>query len=267
MTHTVYVDGVALWSPLLPGWELARAAFQGDGMLADPPHKRPASDLLAPAERRRAPDTVALALEVAARAVECSGREASSLTSLFVSTHGDLGITDAICRTLADAPTSLSPIRFHNSVHNAAAGYWTIATGCRRASTALSAFDCSFGAGLLEAMTQCLADDAPVLLVAYDGIAVGPLASATHSEGLLAAALVLSPRQGPARIAALDWTLPSDATIHPDAVRSDAARAHGRNAMATCLPLFEALARRDERSLCIAASDRLALQVGLKDFL
>ena len=41
--------------------------------------------------------------------------------------------------TLAGDPAAVSPIRFHNSVHNAAAGYWTIGTGCLRATTAISA--------------------------------------------------------------------------------------------------------------------------------
>ena len=52
------------------------------------------------------------------------------------------------------ASGSISPTRFHNSVHNAAAGYWGIATGATAAANALCAYDASFGAGLLEALTQ-----------------------------------------------------------------------------------------------------------------
>ena len=39
-------------------------------------------------------------------------------------------------------------------MHNAAAGYWSIATGSMTESNVLCAFDASFGAGLLEALTQ-----------------------------------------------------------------------------------------------------------------
>ena len=57
----------------LPGWPLARDAFRGTAEPLAEPAKRPAPILLAPAERRRAPDPVALALEVATRAVELAG--------------------------------------------------------------------------------------------------------------------------------------------------------------------------------------------------
>ncbi|MDQ7975489.1 MAG: hypothetical protein REJ24_23120, partial [Rhodocyclaceae bacterium] len=58
-TPTLYIEGVAFWAPTLPGWDVARAAFRGEGAPADPPAKRPSPQVLAPAERRRAPDTVA----------------------------------------------------------------------------------------------------------------------------------------------------------------------------------------------------------------
>ena len=135
---------------------------------------RPAPELLAPIDRRRAPVTVALALEVASSALLQAGRRSDEMRSVFVSAHGDLASTDCMCKTLAEAPTLMSPTKFHNSVHNAAAGYWSIATGCMQASTALAAFERSFVAGLLEAATQCAADAGAVLLVRYDMPACGP---------------------------------------------------------------------------------------------
>ena len=55
------------------------------------------------------------------------------------------------------------------------------------ASTALAAAEGSFATGLLEALTQCAADTQPVMLVAYDTEATGPLQSVNSSRGLLAA--------------------------------------------------------------------------------
>ena len=68
----------------------------------------------------------------------------------------------------------MSPTKFHNSVHNAAAGYWTIGTGCMAPSNSLSGYECSFAAGLLEAAAQCAADRRPVLLVGFDVAARRP---------------------------------------------------------------------------------------------
>ena len=133
------IEGIAFWSPTLPGWPIARAAFRGEADAVDPPAKRPAPEILPPAERRRAPDSVALALEVASAAMADAGRQGQSLPSVFTSAHGDLAVNDYMCTTLASQPTLISPTRFHNSVHNASAGYWTMGTGCMAASSALTA--------------------------------------------------------------------------------------------------------------------------------
>ena len=78
--------------------------------------------------------------EVAAQACAMAARDAAALPCVFASTHGDLAITDYMCATLAGAPRELSPTKFHNSVHNAPAGYWTIATHCHAASNAVCAW-------------------------------------------------------------------------------------------------------------------------------
>jgi Beta-ketoacyl synthase, N-terminal domain len=252
-----FVDAVAFWAPTLPGWAHARAAFRGEAEPLAVAAKRPAPELLAAAERRRAPDTVALALEVAAAALREAGGDAATMPSVFTSAHGDLAVNDYMCATLASQPTLISPTKFHNSVHNAAAGYWTIATGCREASTALTAFDASFAAGLLEAAAQCQADARPVLLVAFDVEASGPIASVTASKGMLACALVLAPVASERTLAAFDWSLvPGPAA--PPAHRSRAARELADNAMADALPLLEALALADE-DLALRLSRTLAL--------
>jgi uncharacterized repeat protein (TIGR01451 family) len=64
---------------------------------------------------------------------------AASSPSVFSSAHGDLAIVDALCRSLAQDPQLLSPMRFHNSVHNATSGYWAIGCRSREASTAVAA--------------------------------------------------------------------------------------------------------------------------------
>jgi hypothetical protein len=257
---TLYVESIAFWSPRLPGWDAARAAFRAQGSQADPPQPRPAPELLAPIQRRRAPDTVALALEVATRAVQQAGLAASDLPSVFVSAHGDLVINDSMCRTLAEAPLLVSPTKFHNSVHNAAAGYWTMATGCMQASTALTAFENSFAAGLLEAASQCAADTRAVLLVGYDIEARGALKSVTRSRGLLAAALVLAPQRSGRSVAALDWAL-QPGPSHRIALRSEAARALADNAMLDAVPLMEALASGQPETLLMPLSAQLSLNV------
>jgi hypothetical protein len=258
---TLFIDGIGFWSPALPGWAAAQPALRGEPF-EPAAARRPAPALLPPAERRRAPDTVALALEVAAEAVAGSGHDAAELPSVFASAYGDLGLLDNLCSTLATQPTLVSPTRFHNSVHNAASGYWTIGTRCHAGSSALSAFRHSFAAGLLEAATQCVADHTPVLLVAYDGPAVGALASAAESEGLLAAALLLSPARGARSRWSLRLALQSPAPAAP-ALRSAAAQGLARNAMADALPVCEALAAGAATALALPLSAATGLGLSI----
>ncbi len=261
--HTALIDAVALWSPGLPGWDVARAAFRGEGQAVTPPLRRPAAELLPAAERRRAPDTVALALEVAQHAVAGSGIDPAALLSVFTSAHGDLGLTDYVCATLAKAPLLVSPTKFHNSVHNAASGHWAMSAGCMQASTAVSAHLNSFAAGLLEALVQCAAEARPVLLVGYDMAACGALASVTASEGVLAVALVLSPERSARSRASLEWALQPGACERA-ALQSPAAQALQANAMADALPLFEALARGRREVVVLPLSAQLALQLNVE---
>ncbi len=261
MSARLYIDGIALWSPALPGWEHARPALRGEAVSVLPP-ARPAPPLLAANERRRAPDSVLVALQVAHAAVLMSGQDPAQLASVFTSAHGDLAIVDALCSTLSQDPTLLSPTRFHHSVHNAASGYWAIATGCRAASSAVAGFDHSFAAGWLEAATQLAADGSPVLLAGYDTEARGALASVNRSRGLLGVALVLSPFVSAHSLWCIDWSLHTGAAVPPN-LQSAAARALSGNAMADALPLFEALAGDGRSTLRLALGPALSMDLSM----
>ena len=251
--RTVTIEGIGFWASGLPSWQAACDLVAGGAPVAEAP-RRPSPQLLAANERRRAPETVAVALDVALAACKAAGRDPASLPSVFASTHGDLGITDYMCSTLASEPHSISPTKFHNSVHNAAAGYWTIGSGCMHASTAISAYDASFAQGLVEAIAQLAEGAEAVLLAGYDSASAGPLAAVSASSGLLGGALVLSHGDGPLRLRA---TLVDGVPAPADGALS---RHAAGNAMAPMLPLFEALAGGRDAALLAAGPGR-ALRV------
>lgn len=247
------IAGIGFWASGLPTWHDA-VAFARDGTLPDHAPAKPSPQLLAPNESRRAPESVAVALEVALAACSASGRDPSRLPSVFASTHGDLAITDYVAATLASDPRALSPTKFHNSVHNAAAGYWTIGNGCTAPATAVSAYDASFAQGLLEALSLLAAGHEAVLLAAYDAPATGPLAAISPSDGLLGAALVLVAGPRPIRLRVTPVAAPA-----PIADGALARRCAG-NAMRPMLALFDALAAGDDVALLHAGPGR-ALRV------
>lgn len=248
---TVHLEGIGCWSPRWADWSAAARALRGEADTTETVAK-PAAMTLAPGERRRAPDLVLLACEVAAQACAAADRAASDLPCVFASAHGDVATADALCSTLASAPREVSPTRFHNSVHNAAAGYWTVATGCRAASTAIAAGSASLAAGLLEATLQTLDEGRPVLFAAYDVVARGPLAETVRAHDTLGLAFVLNGEPGPRRQA----TLRLRHEARPAANADDATQTS-----TAALPLLDALARGGSATLRLPSGTHGSLLV------
>jgi hypothetical protein len=250
------IAGIGFWGDGLPSWNDA-VAFAREGTLPDNPPAKPSPRLLAPNERRRAPESVAVALEVALAACTAAGRDPATLASVFASTHGDLAITDYVCATLASDPRALSPTKFHNSVHNAAAGYWTIGNGCTAPTTAISACDASFAQGLLEALSLLHAGHPAVLLAAFDAASTGALSMVSRSEGLLGGALVLvaDAQSSPIRLGTTPIAAPA-----PSADGA-LARRYAGNAMRPMLALFDALARGGDEAVVLHAGPGRGLRV------
>jgi len=162
---------------------------------------------------------------------------------------------------MASTPTLVSPTKFHNSVHNAAAGYWTIAAECTRPYTSLSAGEFSFGAGLLETCVQALTGDENVLLVAYDIDARGPLAPVAASKGLLSVGIIVAPRRGPQALAQLDLEVVSGSGLAPSLARPENAALVAGNSTESCLPFVEALALGGVHDLLCLATPTLGLKL------
>jgi hypothetical protein len=169
-----------------------------------------------------------------------------------------------MCATMASTPALVSPTKFHNSVHNAAAGYWTIAAGCTRPYTALSAGDHSFGAGLLEASAQALAGGENILLVAYDIDARGPLAPVARSKHMLAAALIVSPQRGATALAHFDLQLDARTGLVPSQALPRNAELVAGNSTESCLPFVEALALGGRHEILCLATPTLGLAIQLQ---
>jgi hypothetical protein len=261
----IAIEGVGLWATGLHGWEASHAALAGRVQDSSTDSARPAPSLLAPTERRRAPESVLIAVEVAQQACGMAGRDPRELPSVFASGYGDLEINDYLCAMLARAPLELSPTRFHNSVHNAPAGYWTIATGCMAASTAIGAGEFSFGAGLLEAAVLALAESTPVLFAAYDVAARGALADVVPCRSSFALALVVAPASPRAGAALrLSAGCAAGAELAPQSGVLQAL--HRFNPAARSLPLLCALAARETCNLAVPAGPNLRLQLEIRSW-
>jgi hypothetical protein len=180
---------------------------------------------------------------------------------VFAASGGDGGNFHAICETLASDDPQLSPTRFHNSVHNAPAGYWSIATRAMAASNVLCAYDGSFAAGLLESLAQVSVDGAATLLVAYDTDYPEPLRHARPIADAFGVALVLAPESSGRTLARIEARLTdADAFTFADA---DLEALRLSNPAARALPLLEALARGQASGVVLDYLDGTRLAVDI----
>jgi hypothetical protein len=242
-TLCAYIDGIGLLGPGFDGWPSAIAVLSNTTPYVPQRTSLPAATALPPAEQRRAGSVVKLALAIGFEAVAHAGEKPADLVSVFSSSGADGHNCHEMCEVLATSDRQLSPTRFHNSVHNAAAGYWSIAAGAMTPSNVLSAFDASFAAGLLEALGLVVVNRIKVLLLVYDADYPEPLHAKRPIPDAFGVALVLTPTAGARSLAKLGAEL-SDA---PSARMSDSRLEAMRSSIpaARSLPLLRCLAARE----------------------
>ena len=237
------VLGIGVFGPGLPDWAAARAVFCGREPYARTVDVAPASNLLPAAERRRATPSTRTALTAAQQALQQAQVDPTTVPAVFGSDSGNPEIINDICAMLAAGDYQISPTKFHNSVHNAASGYYSIAVASHRAVTSVCALDGTAAAVLLEAAVQAIADQTPVLMVCYDLPYPFPLSEVRPSIDGWAVALVLAPPDHPSASARLTLSDAPDKTA--DTTLNDPALEAARlgNPTARFLSLLSALAQ------------------------
>jgi hypothetical protein len=259
----VFVEGVGLCGPGLDGWAASLPILAGRQEYVTAATVIPPSLLLPANERRRAAQIVKIALAVGGQAHAAAGREAAETATVFTSSGGDGDTIHEILSVLASPQRELSPTRFHNSVHNAASGYWSIATGSTAASTSLCCHDDSFAAGLLEAAVQAVTRQDAVALIAYDVQYPAPINALRPIGAAFAVALVLSPAPTSAAFARIELELAPGHGASSKVASPALEMLSQSTPAARCLPLLTALARREDARLSLNYLEDMGLTMNV----
>ncbi|HEY2628503.1 MAG TPA: beta-ketoacyl synthase chain length factor [Usitatibacter sp.] len=233
----IAVESVAVLAPGLADWAGARSVIEGGRALVPAPLAACVPASLAPAESRRSSPTVRLAITAAEQALRHTAIAPSEMAIVFSSPEAAGVITHQLCETLAGS-REVSPTQFHNSVHNAPSGYFSIAMKARLGAMSVCRGPWSFAAGLLSATVLALCDEVPVLYVCYDSPLPAPLSDVMPVVESTVIALVIAP--GGSAEALASWevnVVPADGEVTwprwmPEAWRPNAS-ARGFGALAT----------------------------------
>lgn len=259
------VLGVGAWGSSFRNWSDLQSRLVG-GQFEDDGAKGPKPEVIPANERRRAPLPVRLAVEASSQACAHADIDPGQLACVFVSGLGDTQLTDYMCKVLAGENKALSPTKFHNSVHNAAAGYWTISTNCMQAANSVAGFDESVSLTLMEALVQAQAERRALLLTFYDAPSSPVLKELLKNEHSFAVSIIIAPSDldiARANTAApeLSASVIEQISDWPDGSWSgDLATCYVTNPMARILPFLELLtSQRKELTMPLSAATALSI--------
>ncbi|MBL8429246.1 MAG: beta-ketoacyl synthase chain length factor [Dechloromonas sp.] len=258
---TAWIEGIGFLAPGMPDWPTARAVLRGETPLTAAASVLPAPSILPPAERRRASRVVKLTLAIGLEGAAHAGTDVATLATVFSASGADGHNCHALCEQLATDDRQISPTRFHNSVHNAAAGYWGIATGAMAPCQVICAYDASFGAGLIDALGQVVLDRQPTLLIAYDSEYPEPLFAKRPVPDVAGVALLITPERSERSLSSI--------TVTPSADAAETLLDAGMEALRLsipalrALPLLQKLARGEAGKVCLDYLPPMQLQVDI----
>lgn len=259
----VYISGIGLLGAGLNGWQQSIPVLSGQQQPDEWICEKPSATVLPATERRRANAATRLGVHVAQQALESSGQAATDLSAVFSSSEGDTEIIDYLCQNLAQEEKVISPTRFHNSVHNAPAGYWSIATHSRAPSSSISCYDFSFAGGLLESACQVVTEDNPVLLSAFDIVVPEPLHPFKPIANPFGVAFILEKNSSDRSLAKLEIDVLRTEEEGSKLSDPDLERLRLDNPSARSLPMLCAIAARgkDKIILELAGGNKLGVEI------
>lgn len=259
-----FVDSIAVFGPGMNGWVAAKPILAGEVPYEPAPMAAPVPALLPAVERRRTGLTVKLALAVGQATLDAAAKPVDSVATVFASSGNDGDVINDICLTLAGPDRQVSPTRFHNSVHNAPAGYWGIATHSHHPSTSLCAYDWSFAVGLVEAVSQVQVERDHVLLISYDAPYPDPLGGMRRLTAPFGVGLLLSRARSAQSIARFDLDL-GGASTDISQMRDPMLEAlRNGNPCAHALPLLEAIAIAKPAAVVLERNARQMLAIAVE---
>ncbi len=253
----VYINALSIAAANLIGLEQALPILKGESQWQTTEFPKLAPQLLPANERRRVTNYIKLAILVAGEA----NLSDTALAAVFASSNGDCYITDHVCSTLTKTPKYISPTQFHNSVHNAPAGYWAIAAKSAAASTSISTGDSTFSSGVLEAVTQVLTQQHDVLFVGYDYPATAPLDKFVDVSEPFATAFILSLEKNDNSYGSIKLEITSDSENASHCKNSSLNNLQKSNPIAESLPLLETLCLKTSNTLYLPYLNNSKLKV------
>ncbi len=259
----MFIQSIGVAGSQFKTWEELQAALNDTKELNEALSDVYKTTILRPNEARRTSVTIKMVLQAAEETLSQSSFTADQLFSVFVSSDGDPNILQSICQELATEDKFISPTQFHNSVHNAPAGYWSIGHQSMKGANSLACGDSSLAGGLVEASSLLDAGEDAILLVCFDLKSPTPLDSARAIRYSLAFSMIVTKTQQAESICAINFAIKSN-NIGVSTMLNTALDGYCDDSPASKgLPFLEAIANQKLKNLKLHYSSSLVLNVNI----
>jgi len=262
MTERLYVNAIGFAAPGADSSAALFAHFRGAGW-SGPVDWKPAPACLTRRQAVRLSDSTRLAIMAAEQIGQALPEQAAWV---FASSTGEGQTLNEILAALSQPEILIQPLRFQNSVHNAAQGQWSIVAHATGPATSIAAYDDTVGAGLLKAMMQAALERTAVGLVVFDAPFPPPLHEKRRFDLPMAAALALSPESTPESRCVLEFEIIARAAPSGlDETNAAPGLLDSGNPVRFILPLLERMHRLDPRSVVLGLPGGADLKVTVSE--
>jgi hypothetical protein len=260
----MYIQSIGIAGSFFNNWPHAKEIFNQQAPSISEHPDQYKTTILKPNEARRTSTAIKIALQSAEESLAQSSIQADQLFSVFVSSDGDPNILQAICQALATPDKFVSPTQFHNSVHNAPAGYWSIGHQSTKGINSIACGDCSISGALLEAKSLLKSGEKAVLVVCFEVKSPNPLDSARGIKHSLCTSLIATDQATSDSLFSISMSIePNAGNLHTemenmqlDSLRADSPAYSG-------LPFFKALSQQTPGTIVLPYSSAKSLQIQL----
>lgn len=200
--------GVGMWTPAHASFDAwVAAGMPRDLHVSEGEWPRPPAALLHSRLRRRTSTLTRATVTALEAALDHGGAAIDEVRFVLVSSFGEIETTVALLEQLGDPEGPVSPTKFHNSVHNTATGYLSIASGNHREATALAGGPHNLEIGVLEALTGLAQTGGDVALIFAEELLPAPFSRGDADPSFAVALYLSAQRPGPEQPRSLDVEL------------------------------------------------------------
>jgi len=187
-----YIKKAGICAPGLEDWQSALPVLRGEQAYEYRELGDVKPSIMPKSLMRRTTRHIRLGIEAAAQALPDDVSDYDKLSCVFASSENDGETAHQMCEEVILEEPGVSPMRFHNSVSNAAVGNFCISLKKQMPSTSISAYDQTLSMAIIETVGQLLQAQHDVLMVVHDTLCEEPLFSLRPGVTDFAAAFLCS---------------------------------------------------------------------------